>query len=68
VLTVIVAAIRGATVGQFLIAVLLPMLSALLDATDLCQAHWRAAGECSELEAAARGPRTRAGRPQNATG
>jgi hypothetical protein len=52
VLTVIVAAVHGATVGQFLIAVLLPMLPALLDATDLCQAHWRAAAERSELEAA----------------
>jgi hypothetical protein len=52
VLTVIVAAVRGATVGQFLIAVLLPMLPALLDATDLCQAHWRAAAERSGLEAA----------------
>lgn len=52
VFTVIVAAIRGATVGQFLIAVLLPMLPALLDATDLFQAHWRAAAERSELEAA----------------
>ncbi len=52
VLTVIVAAVRGATVGQFLIAVLLPMLPALLDATDLSQAHWRAAAERSELEAA----------------
>jgi hypothetical protein len=51
-LTVIVAAARGATVGQFLIAVLLPMLPALLDATDLCQAHWRAAAERSGLEAA----------------
>jgi hypothetical protein len=50
VLTVITAALRGATVGQFLIAVLLPMLPALLDATDLCQAHWRAAAERSELE------------------
>jgi SMODS-associating 4TM effector domain len=28
------------------------MLPALLDATDLCQAHWRAAAERSELEAA----------------
>jgi hypothetical protein len=52
ILTVIIAAVRGATVGQFLIAVLLPMLPALLDATDLCQAHWRAAAELSELEAA----------------
>ena len=52
VLTVMIAALRGATVGQFLIAVLLPMLPALLDATDLCQAHWRAAAERSELEAA----------------
>jgi SMODS-associating 4TM effector domain len=52
VLTVIIAALRGATVGQFLIAVLLPMLPALLDATDLCQAHWRAATKRSELEAA----------------
>jgi hypothetical protein len=50
--TVIIAAVRGATVGQFLIAVLLPMLPALLDATDLCQAHWRAAAERSELEEA----------------
>jgi hypothetical protein len=49
-LTVIVAATRGATVGQFLIAVLLPMLPALLDATDLSQAHWRAAAERSEVE------------------
>lgn len=52
VLTVIIAALRGATVGQFLIAVLLPMLPALLDATDLCQAHWGAATERSELESA----------------
>lgn len=36
--------------SQFLIAVLLPMLPALLDATDLCQAHWRAAAERTELE------------------
>jgi hypothetical protein len=28
------------------------MLPALLDATDLCQAHWRAAAERSGLEAA----------------
>jgi hypothetical protein len=49
-LTVTVAAIRGATVSQFLIAVLLPMLPALLDATDLCQAHWRAGAESSTLE------------------
>jgi hypothetical protein len=52
VLTVIVAAVRGASVGEFLIAVLLPMLPALLDATDLSQAHWRAAAERSGLEAA----------------
>ncbi|MDQ2812355.1 MAG: S-4TM family putative pore-forming effector [Actinomycetota bacterium] len=51
-LTVIVAAARGATVGEYLIAVLLPMLPALLDATDLCQAHCRAAAERSGLEAA----------------
>jgi hypothetical protein len=49
-LTVIVAAVRGATVSAFLIAVLLPMLPALLDATDLCQAHWRAGAERSALE------------------
>ncbi len=49
-LTVVVAAIRGATVSEFLIAVLLPMLPALLDATDLCQAHWRAAAERSAPE------------------
>jgi hypothetical protein len=52
VFTVIVAAARGATVGEFLIAVLLPMLPALLDATDLCQADWRAAGERAGLEEA----------------
>jgi hypothetical protein len=34
-----------------LIAVLLPMLPALLDATDLCQAYWRAAARQAELEA-----------------
>ncbi len=51
ILTVVIASVRGATVGQFLIAVLLPMLPAILDATDLCQAHWRAAAERSELEA-----------------
>jgi len=51
ILTIVVATIRGATVGQFLIAVLLPMLPALLDATDLGQAHWHAAAERSELEA-----------------
>jgi hypothetical protein len=50
-LTVTVAAARGATVSEFLIAVLLPMLPALLDATDLCQAHWRAGAERSVLEA-----------------
>jgi SMODS-associating 4TM effector domain len=50
VLTVVVAALRGATVSEFLIAVLLPMLPALLDATDLCQAHWRAGSERSGLE------------------
>jgi len=44
--------VPGAKVGQFLIAVLLPMLPALLDATDLGQAHWRAANERPELEAA----------------
>jgi len=49
-LTVIIAAARGATVSEFLIAVLLPMLPALLDATDLCQAHVRAAAERSGLE------------------
>jgi hypothetical protein len=46
-----VAAARGVTVSQFLIAVLLPMLPALLDATDLCQDHWHAAAQQSELEA-----------------
>lgn len=51
VLTVTVAAARGATVSEFLIAVLLPMLPALLDATDLCQAHWRAGAERFALEA-----------------
>jgi hypothetical protein len=51
VLTVTIAAIRGAAVSEFLIAVLLPMLPALLDATDLCQAHWRAGAERSALEA-----------------
>jgi hypothetical protein len=50
VLTVVIAAVRGATVSEFLIAVLLPMLPALLDATDLCQAHWRAGAERSGLE------------------
>jgi SMODS-associating 4TM effector domain len=49
--TIAVAVVRDATVGQFLIAVLLPMLPALLDATDLCQAHWRAGGERAQLEA-----------------
>ena len=49
-LTVTVAAIRGATVSEFLIAVLLPMMPALLDAADLCQAHWRAGAESSALE------------------
>jgi hypothetical protein len=49
--TVAVAAARGATVSEFLIAVLLPMLPALLDATDLCQAHWRAGAERSAIEA-----------------
>lgn len=49
--TVAVAAVHGATVSEFLIAVLLPMLPALLDATDLCQAHWRASAERSALEA-----------------
>jgi hypothetical protein len=50
-LTVLVAVARGATLSQFLIAVLLPMLPALLDATDLCQAHRNAATEQSALEA-----------------
>lgn len=50
-LTVTVAAARGATISEFLIAVLLPMLPALLDATDLCQAHWRGGAERSALEA-----------------
>jgi hypothetical protein len=50
VLTVVVAAVRGATLSEFLIAVLLPMLPALLDATDLGQAHWRAASERFGLE------------------
>ena len=50
VLTVTVAAVRGATVSEFLIAVLLPMLPALLGATDLCQAHWQAGAERSALE------------------
>lgn len=50
-LTVVVAVVRGATVSEFLIAVLLPMLPALLDATDLSQAHWRAGAERSALEA-----------------
>jgi hypothetical protein len=49
-LTVIVAAVRGATLSEFLIAVLLPMLPALLDATDLYQAHWRAGSERAGLE------------------
>jgi SMODS-associating 4TM effector domain len=49
-LTVIIASVRGATVSEFLIAVLLPMLPALLDATDLCQAHSRAATERSGFE------------------
>jgi len=52
VFTVVVAAVQGATVTSFLVAVLLPMLPALLDAVDLCQAHWRAAAERSELESA----------------
>jgi hypothetical protein len=50
VLTTVIAAVCGATVGEFLIAVLLPMMPALLDATDLCQAHWRAGAERSALE------------------
>lgn len=51
-LTVGVAVLRGTSVGDFLIAVILPMLPALLDATDLCQAHWRATAERADLEAA----------------
>jgi hypothetical protein len=49
--TIAVAVTRGATVSEFLIAVLLPMLPALLDATDLGQAHWRVGAERSALEA-----------------
>jgi hypothetical protein len=43
-----VAAVQRATVTSTLVAV----LPALLDAVDLCQAHWRAAAKRSELETA----------------